>query len=422
MGGLGGRAAGAAGCDSLSGLARIRHPHARVALFLTALFALSYAPVAKSLEELSEHLQALGYLEWDEDTDVDKQGVVHFEPERAAPGYNLYTDDRDQIFLMDLVGKRVHTWRVPAELFNNPDKHCEHALLLRNGSLAVICSKQGLAVLDWNGKATYSARGSFHHDVVELPNGNLLTPARIQQVEYAGRAVTFDGLRLLSLSGGGLDVWSSKDYLAELKQHHPPLELDTPPAAEEATDTLHDYYHLNSVQRLPDTKLGREDSRFREGNLLLSLRNANLILVIDRDSRRVVWSYGPGVLELQHAPTMLANGNILIFDNGAQRGHSRVLELEPRSGAIAWEYKGKPSESFFSKWRGIAQRLPNGNTLITESERGHVFEVTHEGEIVWDFWNPEIQKSKRKRIYRMIRLPPDRVQKQLKLNASPPPR
>jgi hypothetical protein len=37
---------------------------------------------------------------------------------------------------------------------------------------------------------------------------------------------------------------------------------------------------------------------------------------------------------------------------------------------------------------GSAQRLPNGNTLITEASFGRFFEVTKEGEIVWDYVNP----------------------------------
>ena len=194
-----------------------------------------------------------------------------------------------------------------------------------------------------------------------------------------------------------------------LKGFHPPLELDTPPPPGSHEDKLQDYYHLNSIQVLPNTELGRSDARFQAGNWLVSLRNANLVLILDRDSKRVTWSYGPGEIELQHTPTMLANGNVLIFDNGTHRGYTRVIELEPRSGKIAWEYRGHPPQSFFSKWRGCAQRLPNGNTLITESERGHAFEVSPQGALVWEFWNPEFQDGKRKRIYRMVRLAPERI-------------
>ena len=95
--------------------------------------------------------------------------------------------------------------------------------------------------------------------------------------------------------------------------------------------------------------------------------------------------------------------HILVFDNGRSRGWSRVVEVDPETKKIVWQYRAK---DFFSRLRGGAQRLPNGNTLVTESVKGRVFEVTPDGEIVWDFSNPEVTKDgKRRQIYRMFRLP-----------------
>ena len=88
---------------------------------------------------------------------------------------------------------------------------------------------------------------------------------------------------------------------------------------------------------------------------------------------------------------------------------TRVLELEPLSQEIVWVYEGDPAESFFSMRRGSNQRLPNGNTLICESEKGHVFEVDAVGERVWEFWNPEIRDDRRKRIYRFMRVSEEEV-------------
>jgi len=39
-----------------------------------------------------------------------------------------------------------------------------------------------------------------------------------------------------------------------------------------------------------------------------------------------------------------------------------------------------------------------GNTLITESDKGHVFEVTREGKIVWEFYSPEVNRAKKQRM------------------------
>jgi outer membrane protein assembly factor BamB len=103
-------------------------------------------------------------------------------------------------------------------------------------------------------------------------------------------------------------------------------------------------------------------------------------------------------------PTWLPSGRMLVFDNGLRRGYTRVVEVDPMNGEIVWQYPTEPDAKFLSEYRGGSQRLANGNTLICESERGHVIEVTREGEIVWEFWNPELTEKGRKRIYRMNRI------------------
>ena len=68
-----------------------------------------------------------------------------------------------------------------------------------------------------------------------------------------------------------------------------------------------------------------------------------------------------------------------------------------------WQYT---SEGFFSKTRGSAQRLPGGNTLVSESDTGHVFEVTPDGDVVWRFANPDVDEGGvRAAVWRMTRRP-----------------
>jgi Arylsulfotransferase (ASST) len=112
----------------------------------------------------------------------------------------------------------------------------------------------------------------------------------------------------------------------------------------------------------------------------------------------------------QHDPTWLPDGpdgapRLLVFDNGRKRAdgeHSEVLELhlpfDPARGFVradgqafgpaepAWTYAN--GTDFYSGFISGAQRLPNGHTLICSGAPGHVFEVTPEGRIVWDYLNP----------------------------------
>ena len=91
---------------------------------------------------------------------------------------------------------------------------------------------------------------------------------------------------------------------------------------------------------------------------------------------------------------MLDNGNILVLDNGRYHvdmwppDFSRVIEVNPRTNAVEWEYKEENPVDFCSTWASSAQRLPNGNTLICEADHGRFFEVTPKGEIVWEYTVP----------------------------------
>jgi outer membrane protein assembly factor BamB len=107
---------------------------------------------------------------------------------------------------------------------------------------------------------------------------------------------------------------------------------------------------------------------------------------------------------------MVGSGNILVFDNGVRRGASRVLEVNPHTGAVEWEYSADPPESFYTYEKGSAQRLPNGNTLICDGDNGRAFEVTPEGETVWEWLNPALRKGRRVQLYRIERIPPDRIE------------
>ena len=121
---------------------------------------------------------------------------------------------------------------------------------------------------------------------------------------------------------------------------------------------------------------------------MVSMLYLNSIFIIDIDSEKMVWALGSGMWKRQHQPTLLDNGNILIFDNHFTGNSSQVIEFEPFSQEIVWYYRGNDNEQFFSRTCGSNQRLPNGNTLITETDFGRVFEVTQDKEIVWEFISP----------------------------------
>jgi len=132
------------------------------------------------------------------------------------------------------------------------------------------------------------------------------------------------------------------------------------------------------------------------GDVLMSQRFTNQLLIIDRKTGDIKWRWGPGELAHPHDAQVLENGNILAFDNGLHRicyedtdaSRSRIVEVNPKTNEIEWEYEDDVPMNFYSFACSGCQRLPNGNTFICEALVGRLFEVTPEGETVWEYVVP----------------------------------
>lgn len=356
-------------------------------------------------EEVDEQLallEALPYADWDETAAEVMPGIAHRNPDRSWDGINLYTNRETEAYLMDMDGHRLHTWQLPPE-----SSHCGYFELLERGEIVALCRERWLVRVDRDSNLVWKAEIPVHHDFYIFDDGDIAVLIKEEWRQYKGRLVQFGGLVWLTSEGELRDTWLAFEYLEELMPFHPISRLERPAASAQPdgkNQRSFDYYHWNTLEILPDTPLGRADARFREGNFLLCPRNVNTIVILDQESMLPVWSWGGDHLSMPHMPTMLPNGNILIFDNGVRNRRSRILEIEPPSGEIVWKYPQEDYRAFFSFSRGSNQRLPNGNTLICASDRGHAFEITPDGERVWEFWNPERQKGKRKAIYRLMRM------------------
>ncbi len=141
--------------------------------------------------------------------------------------------------------------------------------------------------------------------------------------------------------------------------------------------------------RILDGRLADKIPEFAKGNIFIYIHKLDAIAVVNLEQKKIVWAYR-GPFKKQHDPEILDNGNLLLFDNRGKKGKSRVIEFETSNMKISWLYEGTKSKPFYTMWCGSAQRLPNGNTLIVESESGRVFEVTSQKEIVWEYQSPHL--------------------------------
>ena len=374
------------------------------------------SPKARRQAASSRALESLPYLTWvPAGETLDKRGVTFHDTDRVAPGLNLYAPrNAHRAVLVDMDGETVHQWDRPIRAADT----WQHVELLPGGELVVVVSEQRLVALNRDSTVRWVLEQPVHHDVAIAPSGGLyvLTQDR-RSIRRSGndQPILSDSILRLSADGtieGRLDLLDlfvdrlSEERWADLDQWlakwaGPAAQLGPQVALKSGSPA--DLFHANSLEVLPRDV----EAIGRRGDLLVSLRDIDTIAVVDFESGTLGWSWGAGTLRRQHHPTLLDNDNLLVFDNlGGPTQRSRVIELDPRTGAIVWSYSGDPPESFFSALRGGSQRLSNGNTLVTESDRGRVFEVTPAGDTVWEYYNPVVSRTQKKRsaIYRMTRI------------------
>jgi len=366
-----------------------------------------------------EVLKSLPYVGWTPaKEDINKKGVTKYDAAKAFEGVNLFMSAGGlEVHLIDMKGRPLHTWSAK----RSGHRFHEMAKLLPNGDLLAIVYSRNLVRMDWNSNVKWVNDKRYHHEITTAPDGNFYVLGREDKLEILfGLPVPFvtDYIAVISPDG----KVKRKLHLFNIAREHIPfsvvvqiyrwmtksdnrkslLAMYKAKKYFLSQSTLFDIFHSNTI-----TIMDRDIKGIcKKGDLLICIRELDLVAILDFETEECLWSWGPGELSRPHHPTLLPNGNIQIFDNGRIRGYSRIIELEPVSKKIVWQYKASPPKSFYTAIRGSAQRLPNGNVLITETDKGHVFEITRAGRIVWEFYNPYVDLRRKKRgiIYRMPRI------------------
>ncbi|MFT4174626.1 MAG: aryl-sulfate sulfotransferase [Rhodocyclaceae bacterium] len=319
-------------------------------------------------------------------------GVIAHDPALAFAGYTLIAPQTGQgeVYLVDMAGSVVHRWKLPVR----PGRA---AVILPNGNLGYNGNHADSPSLYaawslWHGGDFYEVTPAgetvwryqdptHHHDARWLPNGHLLyagcapVPAAFASRVPGGTAHDGDGpmygdvIREVDRDGKLVWEWRAWEHLA-------PEDFPIHPGFGRT--------HWPLVNGLDVTA---------DGLVLMSLRTTSGVIGVDRASGAVRLHIGPDVVSHQHAPVALDDGRILIFDNGNFRlgkhvAFSRVIEYDRVTRSVAWSYADPLVNAFYTAYMGSAQRLPNGNTHVTESATGRLFEVTPAGELVWEYIIP----------------------------------
>jgi hypothetical protein len=249
------------------------------------------------------------------------------------------------------------------------------------------CTKTGFRVIDPSAGSpppvvsefTFPLRGPTHsevHDVEPLGDGRFV----FADMEYE---------RIAIVENGTVEwEWNAADSGF----------YDAPPDV-----TRRDWLHINDVDVI-------DEDRF-----LVSVRNANQLLVVERGAGVVevinadtddtddgsctvggqladfdddgrVRCGDPGVMNHQHNPQWLGPGRVLVADSE----NDRVVELRRTDDGWEETWTLANAGGLRLQWPRDADRLPNGNTLVTDSLNRRIFEVTPGGEVVWSYATPLI--------------------------------
>ncbi|MFV2073406.1 MAG: aryl-sulfate sulfotransferase [Thermoanaerobaculales bacterium] len=351
----------------------------RILIVLAVAAALVAVAAIRHVRDQAEHRRLLDEMQTAERAGLDdlhldlpeldaSSWVRSYRPGKSEAGYNLVLYRRRVPMLIDMNGRIVHAW---------PEVRAVHRVRLsRAGDLAVTGIDNLIKEYDWDGRLKWVYRlpddGDFpHHDLIQLRNGHFLVLARskVRDTDY---------LQEVDSKGRMIWEWRSVDHRGSFPTWNPDRKDPT---------------HINSVFELPENRwFDAGDRRFRPGNILVSARHLNTIFIVDKLSGDVVWEYSRG-LDYQHEASMIAKGAdgeglIMVFNNGRNNRftyrRSLVQVIDPIRAAVVWEYG---SRFFFSSVAGTVQKLPGRNALVTSSHGGRAFEITQEGEIVWE-WVP----------------------------------
>ncbi len=276
-----------------------------------------------------------------------------------------------------------------ASISGGPDHAGE---LLEDGILQILGSDEVIAV-SAGGEESWaistSSAGNTHHDSATLPDGNVVVLTEedaVYDVPSLGGEVTLTGDVLTELDSSGSKVWSWSTFDHLDTTRFPGKNSQT----EDRRTGAYDWTHTNSVVYIAD-----------QDALLVSVRNQNQVLLIDRQTDELIWTLGEdGDFDLvgdgewfnsQHAATMPSPGEILLYDNGNEKSDTEsrsaryTIDTETWEAREVWSWYTELSTSKL----GDSDDLGDGSVLVcaggvSSGDNARIAEVSEDGEVVWE--------------------------------------
>lgn len=319
-------------------------------------------------------------------------GVRHHAAGLAQDGLTLVVSAHGpEAQMLALDGRVVHTWRrtvqevwpgyreTVADLqfgLAPGATYWRNAQVLPDGGIIALFDEIGLARLDVNSRVVWTITCECHHDFDVARDGTVFALEHLPDV-FEGQPVLQDRVLVIGPDGRLQRTLALKEGLLA-SEYSSVLWRGLDHVRANGT---WDLLHVNAIRLDPDA-----GDRPRA---LISFPTTDTVGILDLTDGRVTWALS-NLWTFQHDPQWLPEGRLLLFDNRRGRSPygSRVVEIERASQRVVWTFPSAPTREFYTPIAGTVQRLPNGNTLITQSAAGRVLEVTADGRIAWEFVNP----------------------------------
>jgi hypothetical protein len=363
----------------------------------------------------------------------------------AYSGFTLYSPNNSKYaYLVDMTNKKVKTWTFDKSggyaTYLLSDGSVLRPALSTNSNLGGGGEAGVIQKYNWAGTKTWeytysSSTYRTHHDIEPMPNGNILVVAwEVKTATEAAAAGYKSNSQLIpdcileiqpSGTTGGTIVWqwhawdhiiqdynSSKSNYGVVSAHPELLNINMTVNSASGGGWM----HCNSIKYNADLD-----------QIVISSHNLNELYVIDHSTTTaeaathsggksgkggdILYRWGcpsnygisgTQYFDVVHSACWIADGcpgagHIMAFNNRASQTTSQIVELNQPTNEYTYSYTSGSSyaptapywsytaSGFYAVHLGGCQRFPNGNTLITQSLDGKIFEVDSTGNVVWTY-------------------------------------
>ena len=371
--------------------------------------------------QLREAVQAVkrggSSLDWWQYKATPASEFVPHDISRMMPGLTLISElpgpgvDQHLVKIVTPEGRVLHQWDIDwAQLWagdtsgydyeNAALEHVHGIKMLANGDLVFNYTETTMFKISPCGEVIWRLAEPAHHSIHIDETGAIWAPGQVVHQEPVDRLPNhkppFFEFLILKVSPQGKIVWqvsvpdllmqnglSGLLYLATIQNEEIAVRGDT--------------LHLNDIEVFPSSM---KEGVFKHGDVMISLRNINTVVVFDPDTLKIRHVM-TGTFLRQHDPDFIDGNTVSLYDNNnlildrfdntsgspILDQSSRIIKISATSADVSVLYEGTPTQPFFSNIMGNHQILENGNILIAETRAGRAFEVTSDGTLVWEHFN-----------------------------------